>query len=460
MISNIVLEAEQTFLGSMMLNADLAGDWIPRLEPEDFFLSQHALIWRTIRYLGGNNRPINALSIEDAIRKHGRDRELEDSTYLAGLPQTVVSIHQAGYYGELILKHSAYRKVDRLGADLQQLARDGQHENAQDIFQSVDAKLLKLQTVQASDLIPVKDRMSRYLEQLNVKSSRIKTGHAAFDEWSGGAGRGWLYVLAGRPSVGKTAKAVQMATRMAQQGEGAVLFWSMEMTYDALIDRAVSNATSINYKSFTRKELTPAETTLVKQAGTILTGYPIFVDDVSMATFGHIRAAATRYKRKYGRIAAIIVDYLTHMDIRVEQGMTYPKAVEDVCKRFKALAKELDCCVILLAQLNRDAEMEGKRPTMANLKDSGGIEQAADLIEILWRDGQDEKHEDGKDYAIVTASIVKGRLTGTRDFKYKFFGHYQRFEDYVTPKFEEPEVAKDDDGFFHTERPNAKRKDR
>lgn len=427
---NVTLEAEQMFLGSMIKSPDLIGDFVASVEPNDFSHGEHRLIWATIKHLFDNGKPVSTITIEDAIKMHGREREIEDFDYLTRLPESVVSLYQAGYYGELVRKNSAYRKTQQLADELRQMAQERTQEKAEDVFQAIDAKLIKLQTSKPSNLVPTNARAGKYADHLKVKAGRIPTGHAAFDEWSGGAGRGWLYVLAGRPSVGKTAKAVQKARSMSEQNAGAVLFWSMEMTTELLLDRALCNLTGINYKKFVRKEMSEAEQQRVLMEYDYLAQFPLLIDDSPLPSFSDIRAGATSYRRKHGPIAAIVVDYLTHMDIKVEKGQTFSKAVEDTCKRFKALARELDCVVILLCQLNRDAENEGKRPTMANLKDSGGIEQAADLVEILWRDSTDAQAEAGKDYALITSSIVKGRFTGTRDFKYKFYGHLQRYEDH------------------------------
>src|SRR5690606_24785028 len=213
-----------------------------------------------------------------------------------------------------------------------------------------------------------------YFEYLEQKDDFIYTGFKAFDEWMGGIGRGWLYILAGRPSVGKTAKALQMAVGIAQQGAGEVLIWSQEMKRNQLLNRMLSPLSSVNSNRIRRKLIEPWERDKINVAYDTLESLPLHIEDAKNVTIEEVRATARKVKRKHGKLAAIMVDYLTIMKIVQQKGETRSQAVGHVTRTAKQIALELDCPFIMLAQLSRDGKDE---PKLEHLRDSGEIEQDA-----------------------------------------------------------------------------------
>lgn len=450
-------EAEQSFLGSMIREPSLIPKWITRIEVRDFGHLSHELTWKAIRFLFLNGKPVSVASIADVLRRNGKEAAFGDLGYIEQLRDSVVSVHQADHYGELIKKNSAYRKVQGLSHEIDSLVYGREHETEDDLIYAVEMKLLALKTAGQDEVFLLDNDGERFRLHAVERRKGIKTGFAAFDAWSDGIPRGTLYVLAGRPSVGKTAKAVQQAIGMSDQDAGEILFWSMEMSDMMLMDRAVSCRTGIAYKKFVTKTLSEDEIEKAVACYQDIARNPIHIGDAPSVSLAKIKTVGARIKRERGRIAAIFVDYLTQMDIPVEKGSTYAKAVEQTCKQFKTLARDLDCVVVLLAQFSRGLEDENRRPTMADLKDSGGIEQAADIIEALWMDKADAEAHRGADYALITSSILKGRLLGVRDFKYKFLKSVQRFEDYEAPYLPADEIVQDGDGYFHAKSSPGKR---
>lgn len=422
------VQTEQHFLGCILKQPARMKEWGDQFEEIDFLHSSHQLLWIAMRHLNKKDKPVDITHIKELLRAGNKVDDFGDISYIITLRDSVPSAGHCDHYGELVRTNSAYRKVKDYTDKLNELVYNREEESEAGVFDMVDklAKALQSKTIGSLTKITVEE-----MDELRAKPPQmVKTGHSAYDEWSGGIGRQWLHVLSGRSGTGKTAKAAQMTYQMAKQNEGAVIFWSQEMPKTRIVQRIVTNLTGINYGRIFKNNLTEEEVVRCRKVESEVADLPIYFDDSPSVTMGHVKSVASAFKRKHGKIAAIFVDYLTHMDIKQEKGQTRATAVGDVARKMKLLARELDCAVILLAQINREAADDEKRPRKHHLKESGDIEQAADTIEILWADPSDPQDENVK---TITSIIDKGRYTGERDFKYEFKNHVQRFSDYVQP---------------------------
>ncbi|KIL35847.1 hypothetical protein SD71_10655 [Cohnella kolymensis] len=422
------VQTEQSFLGCLLKEPDRINQWGDQFEDSDFIHSSHKLLWIAMRHLYKKGKPVDAVHLKDLFRAGKKLEEFGEMSYIRDLKESVPYAGHCDHYGELVRTNSAYRKVKEYADKLNELVHTRDGDTEAEVFDLVEkfGKSLQSKTISALSKITV-ERMD---EQRKKPPQMIKTGFPAFDGWSGGIGRQWLHVLSGRSGTGKTAKAAQMTYNMAKQDEGAVIFWSQEMPTERIGQRIVSNLTGINYGKIFKNVLTDEEIQRCRKVEAEIESLPIYFDDSPSVTIGHVKSVASAFKRTHGRIAAIFVDYLTHMDIKQDKGQSRATAVGDVARKMKMLARELDCAVILLAQINREAADETTRPRKHHLKESGDIEQAADTIEILWADASDTQDENTK---TITAIIDKGRYTGERDFKYEFKSNVQRFTDYVKP---------------------------
>uniref|UniRef100_UPI00131A0192 DnaB-like helicase C-terminal domain-containing protein n=1 Tax=Microbulbifer pacificus TaxID=407164 RepID=UPI00131A0192 len=262
-----------------------------------------------------------------------------------------------------------------------------------------------------------------YFKHLLDKSIEyIPTGFPQFDEWANGIYRGDLFVSAGRPSVGKTAKLLQRAIGVAETGP--VLIWSQEMDEEQLKDRMISNITGIPYNRIRNKELNPQQYGKIEEAYNRLEKMPIYIQDTSGVTIEEVRSTARRFKKKHGDIAMIAVDYLQIMKIPQKGSETRSSAIGNVTGAAKQIARELKCCFMMLSQMNRDSDKNPKKPTFSDLKESGSIEQDADVIEFLWMDHNDNNEPQGK---VIQQFIAKGRNTGLNEFRLLFRGWKQNF---------------------------------
>ena len=264
-----------------------------------------------------------------------------------------------------------------------------------------------------------------YLAYMQKKDDYIKTGFKAFDEWAGGIGRGWLYILAARPSTGKTAKMLQMSLGVASKQAGGVIIFSQEMKKEALANRWMANMTKIPLTNIRLKQFNEKRKEDIVFNLDVLTELEMFIADQGQYSMEQIRALSRKVKKKCNVLNGVFIDYLSLINVKQSGNQNYSQALGEASKKSKSLAMELECPVILLAQLNREAE-KVDHPSLIHLKDSGNIEQDADIVELLYEDPDIEG--DGIDKHIIS-HIAKGRDVGTKPFKYTFRTFTQTFEE-------------------------------
>jgi replicative DNA helicase len=418
------LEAEMSVIASVLMDNAVMDDvfW---LEPRDFTQTKHELLWKGMKYMYDNNLPIDIVTLAEVLVKYRRLEEIGGIPFISELAQSLPTSSNAKYYARIV-RDTAIRRRGRSAGEAIIRLSDGVEdtEDMEEYYSKVERLACAIRPSMTSNMVRVSESRKGFMENLMKQENRLLTGYKNFDEWSNGLSRGWLVILAGRPSVGKTAKIMQQAVHMAKQDIGEILVWSQEMSRDQLISRMISPISRVHAGRIRKKTLETHEVQKIDTAYDELDKLPLHIEDSSGVTIDHIAATARQFKRMYGRIGAIIVDYLTIMDIKQERGQNWSKAVGEVTKRAKRLAREIDTPFIMLAQLNREgAEVE---PQLHHLRDSGEIEQDADMVEFLWHNSE-ETAPDGK---IIQSFIAKGRDVGVNRFKYKFIGYQQRYEDY------------------------------
>ena len=419
------IESESAVLGSVLLNNQVLDDIAEKLEPRDFTIEAHELIWKAMQYQYKRNLPSDLVTITAMLQQYDRLEETGGVAYLAKLANSVPTATNATYYADIIRSRSYRRRANDAGIQIAQLSMDSDYSDDEVLFQEVERIALGVRPTISGDMKSLAEARQEYFEYLGTKDDFLNTGFNQFDEWMGGIGRGWLYVLAGRPSVGKTAKALQMMRGIAEQDAGHVLLWSQEMKRNQLLNRMIAPASGISGNRIRRKEMDESEMKRLAAAYDILEKLPLHIEDAKNVTIDEVRAAARQFKRKHGRLGAIVVDYLTIMKIVQQKGETRSQAVGYITRTAKQIALELDCPFIMLAQLSRDGKDE---PKLEHLRDSGEIEQDADVVEFLWHNPE-ETHREGK---VIQSIIAKGRDVGVNQFKYLFKGWIQKYEELAT----------------------------
>lgn len=425
------LEAEQAVLGAVILENKVMDKIVGMLETRDFIRKQHEIIWKALLHLYNRNEPMDLITLTNMLHKYGRLEEIGGVGYLTNLAGAVPSAANVKYYADIVRSWAVRRRGKEVGEKISELSLSGEFENDEEYFSEVERLALGIRPGVNSNMKHIRESRKEFFAYLRQKDDFITTGFESFDEWMGGIGRGWLFISAGRPSVGKTAMMMQRIRNIASLHVGEVVLFSQEMTRNQLLMRMASAETKIPAARFRRKNLTADDFDRINEAYDVLEKLPIHIEDAKNVTIEEVRATARTIKRQHKRIAAIVVDYLTIMRIPQSKGMTRAQAIGEVTRTAKQTALELDCPFIMLAQMSREGA-KSEEPQLHHLKESGDIEQDADVVEFLWHDPDDD--EKNNHYKVITSTIAKGRDVGVNQFKYRFQSYIQRFEEHTDDK--------------------------
>ena len=414
------LQAEQSVLGAVFLDAAVL-DEITFLEERDFFVPRHQEIYKVFRYLENKGSPVDIVTVTDACQKFGGVENIGGVSYLSEIAGSCPSTSNIDYYARIVRSKAIERRTRNMGEIISGLSRDD-YESDEEYFSNIESLVQEMRPQNVSKMKSFSETKESYFLHLDTPADYIKTEFAQFDSWARGLWRGWLFVSAGRPSVGKTAKMLQRLYGIAKQHKGVVLIFSQEMGENELKDRLMSSITGIHYGKIKGKNLNEDEKGRLELAYEGFEYLPIFIQDSPGVSIDDVRATARQFKRKYGQIAAIAVDYLQIMKIPQKKGETRSQAIGNVTGQAKQIAREMDCCFYMLSQMSRDFE-KALKPQLSHLKESGSIEQDADVVEFLWHDPNDAAMG-GK---VIQQTIAKGRDIGLNEFRLLFQGWKQHF---------------------------------
>lgn len=414
--------AEQSVLGAIFLDSSVL-DEIAFLEPRDFSSVRHQQIYRVMRYLHDQNLPVDIVTVTEEYLRFGRVNDMGGVSYLSQLAESCPTAANAEYYARIVRS----KAIRRRGAETAQKIADLAHEDFEsdeEYFAAVESLIAEMRPQENGRMKSFRETREQYFQHLTKKAEFIPTGFKQFDDWAHGLWRGWLFVSAGRPSVGKTALVLQRLYNVAKQNAGVVLLYSQEMDTNQIKDRMIASASGVNYGRIKNKSLTENEMTMIRHYYDEFEKLPIFIQDSSGVSIDEIRSTARLFKRRYGKIACIAVDYLQIMSIPQKKGETRAQAIGNVTKAAKQIAREMECCFMMLSQMTRESEQK-KKPQLSDLRESGAIEQDADVVEFLWHDPNDT-NSNGK---VIQQFIAKGRDIGVNEFRLLFKGWVQRFEE-------------------------------
>ncbi|GLC89358.1 replicative DNA helicase [Lysinibacillus piscis] len=415
--TNYELEAEISVLGAVFLEPS-AIDEIVFLEDRDFVSPRHQQIYRVMKWLDDRNQPVDIATVMDMYMKHNKMDEME-VTYLLELANAVPTAANIAHYAKIVRSKALRRRGTDIGQKIMNLAYED-FETDDEYFAAIEKLASEVRPEDGGKMKSLQESRQSYFNHLLKRAEHIPTGFTQYDKWAHGLWRGWLFVSAGRPSVGKTAMLLQRVMGIAKHGPA--LIFSQEMDENQLFDRMISNITGIAYGRIKNKDLNPEELGVIEHAYKELEKLPIFVQDSSGVTIEEVRATARRFKKRYGQIAMIAVDYLQIMKISQRKNETRAQAIGNVTTTAKQIAREMNCCFMMLSQMTRESD-NVKKPQLSHLKESSSIEQDADVVEFLWHDPAD-KMPQGK---VVQQFFAKGRDVGMNEFKLLFMGWKQKF---------------------------------
>ncbi|OPX21124.1 MAG: replicative DNA helicase [Desulfobacca sp. 4484_104] len=435
------LEAEQSVLGAIMLQGEALDRVADLLRPEDFYREAHGQIYRAMLDLYQRREPVDLVTVTARLQDRQILDEVGGPVFLTDLNAQVGTAVNVDYYAKIIHEKSVLR---RLIARAEEIASSC-YTPVEDVAELLDWAESRVFEIAESTLRPgfhpVNQLVHSEVATLEAIWSRgelitgISTGFRELDKLTAGLQPSDLIVLAARPSMGKTALSLNIAFNVAFQGKVTVAIFSLEMSKEQLVRRLLSAVGLVDASHLRRAFLTDADWNSLQLAASHLMECPIVIDDTPAATVLEIRAKCRRLKAE-GILGLVIIDYLQLMRGRKELG-SREQEISEISRSLKALAKELNVPVLALSQLNRRVEdRPNKRPQLADLRESGAIEQDADVVLFIYRD--EVYKEDSPEKGTAEISIGKQRNGPTGKFKLAYRDKFTRFDDFAE---EEPPPA-------------------
>jgi replicative DNA helicase len=432
------LDLEEAVLGALMIDKKGVDDVIDILHGEVFYKEAHQLIYDAIYTLFQNSEPTDLLTVANQLRKTGNLEQVGGDYYLVSLTQKVSSSAHIEFHARIILQKYIQRKLISISSEIIEEAYD----ETVDVFDLLDDAETKLFEVTQGNLKKgsedaqglVKQAIDKIQEISNKKGmSGVATGFSRLDELTSGWQPSDLVILAARPGMGKTAFVMSMAKNMAIDFDTPVAIFSLEMSSVQLITRMISSETGISSGKLRKGNLEPHEWEQLNVKVKNLSKAPIFIDDTPSLSIFDLRAKARRLASQHG-IKIIVIDYLQLMTAGNSSGGNREQEISTISRNLKALAKELSIPVIALSQLSRAVETRGgsKRPLLSDLRESGAIEQDADIVSFIFRpeyygltewDDEERTPCEGQAEFIV----AKHRNGGLENIRLKFTGHLAQF---------------------------------
>jgi len=389
------IEAESSLLGALLLNNDAHGLIVGLVKSTDFYRHEHKEIFKAITELVENNKPADVVTVFEQLASTGKAAEMGGVVYLNNLAQYVPSAANINRYAEIVQSKSILRRLISVSDEIMGEAFSIKGKTPAEQLESAESKILKIGS--SDNMRPEEKTLSvlipRFNEMLLERSENpgklvgVSTGFADLDHKTSGLKKGNLIVIAGRPAMGKTSLVMNMAEHCALEENLPVLVISLEMTSDELTTRLVGSVGRVDQMNLQTAELEDHEWGRVSEAMEKLHSAPIDIQDTGVRTIAEIRAMARRFLHRHKKIGLIIVDYLQLVSGSGDGRENRATEVGHVSRGLKLLAGELQCPVIALSQLNRSLEdRPDKRPRMSDIRESGSVEQDADVIMFVYRD--------------------------------------------------------------------------
>jgi len=431
------IEAEQSLIGGLMLDA-LAWDKIADvITADDFYRKDHRLIFTAVAGLIESGSPCDVVTVSEHLDSRGELDNAGGLEYLATLSNETAGAANARAYAKILRERATLRALISAGNEIAGSAFTNDGRTAAEVLEDAEKMVFEIADKgtrgkkgfkSLKDILPeTVDRIDT-LHQSDGDITGISTGYNEFDKMTAGLQPGDLIIVAGRPSMGKTTLAVNIAENAAIGSQVPTAIFSMEMPAQQLAFRMISSLGRVDQTHLRTGNFPDEDWSRINTAVQLMSEAPIYIDDTPGLSPGEIRARARRLQREHG-LGLIVIDYLQLMQV---PGNKENRATEisEISRGLKALAKELSCPVIALSQLNRGVEQRtDKRPVMSDLRESGAIEQDADLILFIYR--EEVYNQDTPRKGIADIAIAKQRNGPIGDFPLTFVGRYTKFENWV-----------------------------
>ena len=430
-------EAEQSVLGSAFLSKEALQKICDELNEEDFYLEANQKIFRILSELNSEGIPVDITIVTDRLESSRELSEIGNIEYLVEIANFVPSAANVDYYINIVHDKSVLRKLINASNEI---SNSSYTENSpvNEILDEAEAKIFnvvqKRKTSEFRDIQDVVFKAQSDLEKLSENKSEITglaTGFYEFDKLTSGLHENELYIIAARPGMGKTAFALNIATYIARNTKKSVAIFNFEMSAEQLVNRMLSSIGQINFSRFRNGNFDNNDWKRLSEAVTVLAETNIKIDDTPGATISDIRSKCRRLASKGEGLGLVVIDYLQLMTGSAKNQANRQQEVAEISRGLKMMAMELGCPVIALAQLSRAVEgRPDKRPLMSDLRESGSIEQDADLVGFLYRDDYYNKEAMNKEASITEFIIGKNRNGPTKTVEFIFKGSTVTFTNY------------------------------
>lgn len=429
-------EAEQAIIGGLMLDNQVWDKISTKLCEADFYRTEHRILFRSIIELVKREQPFDVVTLLDTLKSHNQLDDAGGETYLFELANNTPSVANVPAYADIVREKSVQRQLIAVANEIADSAYNPVGREVPELLDFAETKVFAIAEQTGGDGGPesIKSILVKTVEKIDAlyhngdNITGLATGLSDLDEMTSGLQPSDLVIVAGRPSMGKTTLVMNMAEHAAIKAGRPVLVFSMEMPSDSLAMRMMSSLGRIDQHNLRTGKLNDEDWPRITSAVHMLSEAPLFIDDTPALSPAEMRARARRLAKEHGQLGLIVVDYLQLMKIPGFKAENRTAEISEISRSLKSLAKELEVPVIALSQLNRSLEQrQDKRPVMSDLRESGAIEQDADLICFIYRD--EVYNDESPDKGTAEIIIAKQRNGPIGRVRVAFIGKYTRFED-------------------------------
>lgn len=424
------LDAERALIGSMMLDNDSIDLVASTVSQADFYRGSHHVLFQAILDVHEKGAVADPVTVHELLERRNLINQLDEdltTEYISEIFHDLPTAANAEYYARIVKDRSVRRQLHQRGCEIVRNAPDLGLE-IHEMVEEAHNKILDISATTAPrHVATLAEALGDALESIDRKQARgggIKTGFDEFDELTGGLHRGELTIIAARPSVGKTALGLNIATRVSFNREMRVLFVSLEQSRDAIGNRILSSESDVDMHKLRNLRLAAEDIRALLDAKAAVSRHKLFIDDIPSQTVTQIGATCRRTKQRHG-LDLVVVDYLQLIESEpYDTRIVREQQVAKMTRKLKGFAKQLDISLIVLAQLNRESEKNNAPPKLHHLRESGAIEQDADVVMLLHRPEANDE---------VVVDVAKQRDGMTGEFKLAFIKRFMRFENVASP---------------------------
>lgn len=430
-------DAERSLLGAMLIDKDACNEVINMATENDFYNDSHRLIFEGMKFLHDSNMPVDVTTMTTYLM----DKKILDKVggveYLMRLSESVPTTAHTQYYLTILNDKSLLRRLIKEATEIVTKSY-GEIGDMNDFINDVEKNFLDVtRDRNAGEFKTVETVVQNVTDRLNILQknggvvSGVKTGYRDLDKLTSGFQKGDLVIVAARPSVGKTAFALNIANNTSYKADEAVAIFSLEMPAEQLVTRLICCSGSINNDSLKTGSILKENPNKYYAAAEKVANCNLYIDDTSSVKIGEIAAKCRRLKQEKG-LRMVVIDYLQLISGPTNSRESRQQEVSDISRQLKAMARELECPVMALSQLSRQVEQRKGKPMLSDLRESGAIEQDADIVAFLHREDYQNKEKEAETNGLTEIIVAKHRNGATADLAVVFEKQYSRFSDYST----------------------------